>query len=93
MRFDESVKRFQRRGAGANQIGQRRDAQVDTLAGVTFTLPVKRRLVWPRSDKHRGSADRISQTKSSPEGWDRQSRGVLHGMALEVLRCLSDRSQ
>ena len=42
MRFDQRVQRAQRRGAGAHLVGQRRQAQLDALAGIALALPVQR---------------------------------------------------
>ena len=42
MGLDQRVQRAQRRGAGADLIGQGRKAQVDAFAGVALALPVQR---------------------------------------------------
>jgi hypothetical protein len=42
MAINQCVQRTQRGGAGAHLIGQRRQAQVDALAGVALALPVQR---------------------------------------------------
>jgi hypothetical protein len=42
MAVNQRVQRTQRGGAGAHLIGQRRQAQVDALAGVALALPVQR---------------------------------------------------
>ena len=40
--LDQRMKRLQRRRAGADLVGQRRQAQVDALPPVAFALPVQR---------------------------------------------------
>jgi hypothetical protein len=40
--LDQRVERSQRRGAGANLIGERGQAEVDSFAGVALALPVQR---------------------------------------------------
>ena len=42
MALDQRVQRSQRRGAGADLIGERRQAEVDAFAGVALALPVQR---------------------------------------------------
>jgi hypothetical protein len=42
MGFDQGVERCQRGGAGADLVGQRREAEIDALAGVALGLPVQR---------------------------------------------------
>ena len=42
MALDQRVQRTQRRSAGAHLVGERRQAQVDPLAGVALALPVQR---------------------------------------------------
>ena len=41
-RFDQRVQRPQRRGAGADLVGQRRQAKIDALSGVALALAVER---------------------------------------------------
>lgn len=40
VRLDQSMHRLQRRGAGSNLVGERRQAEVDALAGIALALPV-----------------------------------------------------
>ena len=42
MALDQRVQRTQRRGAGADLVGERRQAQVDPFAGIALALPVQR---------------------------------------------------
>jgi hypothetical protein len=42
MGFDQGVERCQRGGAGADLVGERREAERGALAGVAFGLPVRR---------------------------------------------------
>ena len=42
MALNQRVQRAQRRGAGADLIGERRQAQLDALAGIALALPVER---------------------------------------------------
>ena len=42
MGFDQRMKRTQRRRAGADLIGQRREAQINALSRIALALPVKR---------------------------------------------------
>jgi hypothetical protein len=42
MIFDQRVQRTERGGASAHLVGQRRQAQFDTLAGIALALPVQR---------------------------------------------------
>jgi hypothetical protein len=42
MGLDQRMKRLQRSGAGANLIRQRRDAEIDALAGIALALAVER---------------------------------------------------
>ena len=40
--LDQRMQRTQRRGASAHLVGERRQAQLDALAGVALALPVQR---------------------------------------------------
>src|SRR5271168_1250230 len=42
MGFDQKVEGFERDGAGADLIGERRETEIHTFQGVTITLPVQR---------------------------------------------------
>nr|OAP97022.1 hypothetical protein A4U53_37360 [Rhizobium leguminosarum] len=69
VRFDQRMDRLQRRGASADLICQRRQAEVDTLSGIALAGSAV-------------DAGRTSQTGSSPEGWARQSPAASHGKEL-----------
>lgn len=70
MRFDQRMEWLQRRGASADLICQRRQAEVDTLMGSA------------RSGGSAVDTARTSQTGSSPEGWARQNPAASHGKEL-----------
>lgn len=42
VRFEALEERLQHRAAGADLVGQRRQAQLDPLAGIALGLPVQR---------------------------------------------------
>ena len=74
MRLDQLVQRRQRGGAGADLIGQRREAELDALAGVALALPVERLVLAELLEQdHRQQArrrpSRAAMTWKGAGGW------------------------
>ena len=72
MRLDQRVQRRQSRGAGADVIGQRRQAQIDAFAAKALALPVQR-LMLPEllEQDHRQQA---RAGKAARNGMERRRR-------------------
>ena len=64
--------RFERRGTGPDLVGERREAEIDALAGVALRLPVQRLVLTELLEQ-----DRRQQMRSRPsarEGMERRRR-------------------
>ena len=69
MLTDQPAKGLKRSGTGANLVGQRRQAEIDALAGIALCLPVQRLMLAELLEQ-----DRCQQVRPGPSPWRRMER-------------------
>src|ERR1700690_3488039 len=62
MPLDQRVQGLERRGAGPDLVGQRRQAQVDPFAGIAFALPVQRLMLAELLEQDHRQKPRTGET-------------------------------
>ena len=72
MGADQLVERAQQRGAAADLVGERRQAEVDALAGVALRLPVQRLVLPVLLEQHHGEQARAG--KAARQHMERRRR-------------------
>ncbi len=88
MALNQRVQRAQRRGAGADLIGERRQAEVDALAGIALALPVERLMLSELLEQdHRQQARTGKATRRDME----RRRRLGDGLASPAGEPLSNR--
>ncbi len=70
MRLDQPIERPQRRRAGADLAGERRDAELDPFPGEAFALPVQRLVLGELVEQDRGEELWAGKAaRRDVEGW------------------------
>jgi hypothetical protein len=86
--FDQRMKRTQRRGASAHLVGERRQTQLDALAGVALALPVQRLMLAELLEQDHRQKRRPGEAARR----DMERRGRLRNrLALSAGEALADR--
>ena len=85
MGLDQRVQRAQDRRAGADLVGERRDAEIDALPGVALALPVQRLMLTELLEQDRGEQVRPGKAARRDVEGRRRLRDRLAVAARELL--------